>query len=86
MLSQSGQKDRSLFGLEINREKTRVVEVKPEGGSLDFPGYTLRYDRNLKGRPRKYLTATSQSHVPLPQLVERWAGLGGRSTGSCGAA
>ena len=78
------------FGLEINREKTRVVEVKPEGGSLDFPGYTFRYDRDLKGRPRKYLnvfpaekslarereklremTATNQSHVPLPQLVER---------------
>ena len=78
------------FGLEINREKTRVVEVKPEGGSLDFLGYTFRYDRDLKGRPRKYLnvfpaekslarereklremTATNQSHVPLPQLVER---------------
>ena len=67
-----------------------MVEVKPEGGSLDFLGYTFRYDRDLKGRPRKYLnvfpaekslarereklremTATSQSHVPLPQLVER---------------
>jgi len=78
------------FGLEINREKTRVVEVKPEGGSLDFPGYTFRYDRDLKGRPRKYLnvipsakslarereklrelTATGQSHTPLPQLVKR---------------
>lgn len=78
------------FGLEINREKTRVVEVKPEGGSLDFLGYTFRYDRDLKGRPQKYLnvipsekslarereklrkmTATSQSHVPLPQLVKR---------------
>jgi len=78
------------FGLEINREKTRVVEVKADGGSLDFLGYTFRYDRDLKGRPGKYLnvfpsakslarereklremTATSQSHTPLPQLVER---------------
>jgi RNA-directed DNA polymerase len=43
------------FGLEINREKTRVVEVKPGGESLDFLGYTFRWDRDLKGRPRKYL-------------------------------
>jgi RNA-directed DNA polymerase len=78
------------FGLEINRDKTRVVEVKPEGGSLDFLGYTFRWDRDLHGRPRKYLnvipsdqavarereklramTDASQSHTPLPQLVDR---------------
>jgi RNA-directed DNA polymerase len=78
------------FGLEINREKTRVVEVKPGGGSLDFLGYTFRWDRDLRGRPHKYLnvipsakaverereklramTTSSQSHVPLPQLVDR---------------
>jgi RNA-directed DNA polymerase len=43
------------FGLEINREKTRVVEVKPEGGSLDFLGYTFRWDRDREGRSKKYL-------------------------------
>lgn len=43
------------FGLEINREKTRVVEVKPGGGSLDFLGYTFRWDRDLRGRPHPYL-------------------------------
>jgi RNA-directed DNA polymerase len=43
------------FGLEINREKTRVVEVKPGGESLDFLGYTFRWDRDLKGRSLKYL-------------------------------
>ena len=43
------------FGLEINREKTRVVEVNRGGGSLDFLGYTFRWDRDLKGRPTKYL-------------------------------
>ena len=78
------------FGLEINREKTRVVEVKPEGGSLDFLGYTFRWDRDLRGRSQKYLnvipsekavarereklramTDVSQSHTPLPQLVDR---------------
>ena len=54
------------FGLEINREKTRVVEVRPEGGSLDFLGYTFRYDRDLKGRPRKYLNV-----VPSEKSLER---------------
>lgn len=43
------------FGLEINRDKTRVVEVKPEGASLDFLGYTFRWDRDRKGRSKKYL-------------------------------
>jgi RNA-directed DNA polymerase len=85
------------FGLEINREKTRVVEVKVGGGSLDFLGYTFRWDRDRQGRPQKYLnvmpsakavaqereklrelTAVSQSHTPLPQLVDRLNGhLGG---------
>jgi RNA-directed DNA polymerase len=37
------------FGLEINREKTRVVDVRKE--SLDFLGYTFRYDRPPTGTP-----------------------------------
>jgi RNA-directed DNA polymerase len=44
------------MGLEINREKTRVVRLKEEGASLDFLGYTFRYDRDLRGRGHKYLT------------------------------
>jgi RNA-directed DNA polymerase len=43
------------FGLEINREKTRVVTVGRGGGSLDFLGYTFRWDRDLRGRSQKYL-------------------------------
>ena len=41
--------------LEINREKTRVVDVRAEGASLDFLGYTFRYDRDLRGRGWRYL-------------------------------
>jgi RNA-directed DNA polymerase len=41
------------FGLTINREKTRVVDVGRE--SLDFLGYTFRYDRDLHGKPKTYL-------------------------------
>lgn len=43
------------FGLELNREKTRVVDLKQTGSSLDFLGYTYRYDRDIKGRDKRYL-------------------------------
>jgi RNA-directed DNA polymerase len=43
------------MGLELNREKTRVVHLQEEGASLDFLGYTLRYDRDLRGRSHRYL-------------------------------
>jgi RNA-directed DNA polymerase len=54
------------FQLEINREKTRVVELKEEGASLDFLGYTFRKDRDLKGRDRKYLNV-----FPSKKAVQR---------------
>ena len=54
------------FGLEINREKTRVVEVKPGGESLDFLGYTFRWDRDLKGQSHKYLNV-----LPSAQALAR---------------
>lgn len=41
--------------LEINHEKTKVVELKKKGDSLNFLGFTFRYDRDLKGRNHKYL-------------------------------
>lgn len=44
------------MGLELNREKTRVVNVAKE--SLDFLGYTFRYDWDLKGRSFRYLNMT----------------------------
>lgn len=43
------------LGLKINRDKTRVVDLSVEGASLDFLGYQFRYDRDLYGRPRRYL-------------------------------
>jgi RNA-directed DNA polymerase len=43
------------MGLELNREKTRVVDLKQVGASLDFLGYTFRYDRDRHGRPQRYL-------------------------------
>jgi RNA-directed DNA polymerase len=41
--------------LEINRDKTRVVNLKEEGASLDFLGFTFRNHDDLQGRPWKYV-------------------------------
>jgi RNA-directed DNA polymerase len=54
------------FQLEINREKTRVVDLREEGASLDFLGYTFRYDRDRKGRDRKFLNV-----FPSKKAVQR---------------
>ena len=54
------------FQLEINRDKTRVVDLRKAGASLNFLGYTFRYDRDLKGRARKYLNV-----VPSQKAVQR---------------
>ena len=54
------------FQLEINREKTRVVDLREEGVSLNFLGYTFRYDRDRKGRDRKYLNV-----FPSKKAVQR---------------
>ena len=43
------------FQLVINRDKTRVVNLREPSASLSFLGFTFRYDRDLKGRDRRYL-------------------------------
>ena len=43
------------MSLQINHEKTRVMNLKEEGESVDFLGYTFRYDRDLRGRGHRYL-------------------------------
>lgn len=45
----------SWMGLEINREKTRIVDLRQERASLDFLGFTFRFDRDRFGRSTKYL-------------------------------
>ncbi len=42
------------LGLQINREKTRVSDLRQSGQSLDFLGYTFRYDRDRWGRRQRY--------------------------------
>jgi RNA-directed DNA polymerase len=44
------------LGLVINREKTRTIQLKEEGATLDFLGYSFRYEKDRQGRPGRYLS------------------------------
>lgn len=46
------------LGLEINRDKTKVVDLRQPQASFNFLGFTFRYDRDFKGRGFKYLNVT----------------------------
>ena len=50
-----GSRREGKFQLRINRDKTQVLNLRKKKASLNFPEYTFRYDRDLKGRARKYL-------------------------------
>ena len=61
--------------LQINREKTRVLDLRQNGQSLDFLGYTFRYDRDQYGRAQRYWNlhpsakARRQEREALRQLI-----------------
>ena len=44
------------LGLVINREKTRTLQLKEEGATLDFLGYSFRFEADRQGRPWRYLS------------------------------
>jgi len=54
------------LGLSVNRDKTSIVRMGRRGVALNFLGFTLRYDRDLKGRDRHYLNI-----VPSKEAVAR---------------
>jgi RNA-directed DNA polymerase len=41
--------------LKVNRQKTRVVDLREFGSSVDFLGYTFRFERDRHGRDHRYL-------------------------------
>jgi RNA-directed DNA polymerase len=43
------------FQLTINREKTKVVDLREEGSKVNFLGYTFQYAQDLYGRGKRYL-------------------------------
>jgi RNA-directed DNA polymerase len=54
------------MGLELNREKTRIVNLKEEGASLDFLGHTFRYMRSWYG-PHRYLNVSPSKKALLKE-------------------
>ncbi len=66
------------MGLKLNGEKTRVVDLKAEGASLDFLGYTFRYDRDRLGRGHRYLNVTV-SKKAMKRARQRLHDMTGRS-------
>jgi len=57
------------MGLTLNRDKTRVVNLNKEGASLDFLGYTFRYDCDLYGRSRRYLNMCPSKKALIRERV-----------------
>ncbi len=74
------EKIEGWLGLEINRDKTRVVDLREEKASLDFLGYTFRWDRDLYGRGGRYLNvepskkALQRERERINELTDRRQG------------
>jgi RNA-directed DNA polymerase len=54
------------MGLEINRDKTRLVQLETAGACLDFLGYRFRFEPDKFGRPIRFLNC-----VPSPAACAR---------------
>lgn len=69
------------LGLELNREKTHIIKLGCARESLDFLGFTFRYDRDLKGRNWHYLNvfASKNSVKRLKGKVRAKTGSGYKS-------
>lgn len=71
------EKLETWMGLELNRAKTKVVELGEGGNGLDFLGYTFRFDRDLHGRRHRYLNivpsrkALEAERAKIRKLVNR---------------
>jgi RNA-directed DNA polymerase len=74
------EKIENWLGLEINRDKTRVVDLKEAKASLDFLGYTFRWDRDLYVQGKRYLNV-EPSKKSLQRERERINELTDRSQG-----
>jgi len=54
------------MGLEINRDKTQIIELDRAGASLDFLGYRFCFEPDKFGRPKRYLNL-----APSPSACAR---------------
>lgn len=48
------EKIESWLGLEINREKTRIVELRAQGEFLDFLGFTFKFVKSWKYKGNRF--------------------------------
>lgn len=55
------------LGLELNREKTKIVNLRQSGASMDFLGFTFRYERDRQGRNLRYLNVTPSNKAVQAQ-------------------
>ena len=55
------------MGLVINRDKTHIITLKKEGASLDFLGYTFRYERDKFGRNKRFLNMVRECQLMCPR-------------------
>ena len=60
----------SRMGLELNTTKTRKVNASQT--SFDFLGFTMRYDQDLSGRPRRYwnIAPSKKSEKKLRENID----------------
>jgi len=56
------------MGLVINREKTKVIDATKSGTTLDFLGYSFRYDKTLNPGPNRYYW----NRIPSKKSVKRF--------------
>lgn len=54
------------LGLTVNQDKTSIVRMNENKATLNFLGFSLRYDRDLRGRSWKYLNV-----FPVKKAIER---------------
>jgi RNA-directed DNA polymerase len=55
------------MGLAINREKTKVIMAKQSGTTLDFLGYSFRYDQSIYGMKGWYW-----NRIPSKKSLKRF--------------
>jgi RNA-directed DNA polymerase len=71
------EKIESWLGLKINREKTRLINLRKQGLRLDFLGYSFRLDRDRCGRKLRYWNmypstqAIAREREKLRNLINR---------------
>ncbi len=65
------------LGLSLNRDKTRIVDLREKGASLDFLGFTFRYDRCRFVVGGRYLNIVPSAKT-LNRVRERLRGLTSR--------